>query len=259
MSASASPIAPDRLAAIASPDVQRQAARMAQDGFARIFRLSLDGDEKAIRAAIEEMLPLCRNWARAGGGDEARALRMAMLVAGMDQWGLAYAQAFGLAAIPGLTELLGTLREGLPAGDDARFQQKFDALDAVETDAVDFKMELRRHIHLALWHAMIACTEREEAHRILGTLGGLLVGLTGLMPEIGWRLVADALAHIQIRCLGEAAASEGMAQETTQELFESLRRAMPKDRFDLILAHANQAAIAWQQAQRQQQASRTLQ
>lgn len=259
MSSNPSAIAPDRLAGIAAPDIQRQAARMAQDGFAKVFRLSLDGDEKAVRDAVAAMLPLCRNWALTGGNDEAAALRLALLVAGMDQWGLAYAKAFGLVTIPGLTELLGGLREGLSAPEEARFQRQFEALDAVETDAVDFKMELRRSIHLALWYAMIACTEREEAQRILSTLGGLLVGLTALMPEIGWRLVADALAHIQIRCLVEAAARESLAQETTQALFESLRRALPKAQFDLMLAHANQAAIAWQQAQRAQPAPQSLQ
>ncbi len=246
------PLAADRLAVLAPPEIQRQAARMAQDGFAKIFRLTLEGDEAKIAAAVEDMLPLCRNWARAGFDDDARALRLALLVAGMDQWGLAWTQAFGLVAIPGLTSLLGALREGLDAAADARFQQQFAAIEAADTDAIDFKMDLRRNIHLALWHSMIACTEREEAQRILATLGGLLVVLVERMPVVGWRLVADALAHVQIRCLTEAAASEGLAQETTQELFEALRQALAKERFDRILAHANQAAIAWQQAQRAQ-------
>jgi len=251
MSASITPdsppvIAADTLVALASADVQRQAARMAQDGFAQIFRLTLEGDEARIHAAVAEMLPLCRNWAQAAGDDEARTLRLALLIAGMDQWGLAYAQAFGLAAI------LGALRTGQDAVAEARFAGQFAALDAVETDAIDFKMDTRRQIHLALWHSMIACTEREEAHRILATLGGMLVALAERMPTVGWRLVADALAHVQIRCLTEAAASTGLAQETTQELFDALRRTLPRDTFERIIAHANQATLAWQQARRAQ-------
>jgi hypothetical protein len=79
---------------------------------------------------------------------------------GIDQWGLAWCQAFRLSAIPGVSELLGELRTGLDAAADARFQQAFAAIEAGEGNAVDFKMDLRRNIHLGLWHAMIACEER---------------------------------------------------------------------------------------------------
>jgi hypothetical protein len=33
------------------------------------------------------------------------------------------------------------------------------ASSEIESDAIDFKIELRRSIHLALWHAMAACDE----------------------------------------------------------------------------------------------------
>ena len=55
----------------------------------------------------------CRNWCQAGSSPEARAARMALLISGLDQWGLAYSQAFSLTAIPALSALIGTLRNGL--------------------------------------------------------------------------------------------------------------------------------------------------
>lgn len=242
------PLSTDRLAALVPAEHQRHAARMAQDAFAQIFRLTLAGDPQAVELAVGNMEPLCRNWARAGGGDEARALRLALLVAGMDQWGLAYSQAFGLAAIPGLTALLGTLRNALDPEAEARFQQQFAAIDAAEGDAVDFKMELRRNIHLALWHAMIASDSREEADAILQALGSQLRTLVERMPQLGWRLAADALAHIQVRCLAEGAAATGLAQESNERFFASLRHALPEDTAAAVFSQANQAAVAWQRA-----------
>jgi hypothetical protein len=239
----------DRLGALASADIQRHAARMAQDAFAQIFRLTLGGDAAAVDLGVANMEPLCRNWARAGADDDARALRLAMLVAGMDQWGLAYSQAFGLTAIPGLTALLGSLRNHLDEAADARFQQQFAALEAAESDAVDFKMELRRNIHLALWHAMIAAETGDEASAILQALGNLMLTLVERMPQLGWRLAADALAHIQIRCLSDGAALSELAQESNEKFFESLRHSLPPDRAGAVFNQANQATIAWQRAQ----------
>lgn len=243
-----SPIPPDNLAALISPEIQRHAARMAEDAFAQILRLTLAGDAAALELGVANMEPLCRNWARAAADDEARALRLALLATGLDQWGLAYAQAFGLVAIPGLTALFGSLRNGLDVAADARFQQQFDAIEAVESDAVDFKMELRRSIHLALWHAMIACETEDAAEPILAALGSLLWALVLRMPCLGWRLVADTLAHIQIRCLTAGAAATGLAQEMNQRLFQSLRRSLPEAQGAAIFAQANQVAIAWQRA-----------
>ena len=128
----------DALATLASPEVQRQAAQMAQDAFARIFRLTLEADVSELDAAVGELAQRSTNWAKAAGGDEARALRLALLVSGLDQWGVAYTQAFGLTAIPGLSALVGHLRTGLDARDDARFAQQFCALDASEGNAIDF-------------------------------------------------------------------------------------------------------------------------
>ena len=240
----------DMLADLASPDVQRHAARMAQDAFAQIFRLTLAGDPAALEIGVANIEPLCRNWVRAGTDDNARALRLALLVGGIDQWALAYSQVFGLTAIPGVTALLGTFRNGLDAAADARFQQQFVRIEAVESDAVDFKMELRRNLHLALWHAMIASESHDEADGILRGLGGLMCALVTKMPQLGWRLVADALVHIQIRCLAEGAAAHGLAQESNERFFQSLRQTLSPAHADAVFAHANRATIAWQQARR---------
>ena len=70
------------------------------------------------------------------------------------------------------------------------------------------------------------------------------------MPELGWRLLADALANIQIALLSDLAPKSPLAQEGTQQLFASLRHALPAERYQAILAHAGQAVGAWQQASR---------
>jgi hypothetical protein len=240
----------DGLAGVAAADVQRLAARMAQDAFTQLFRLMLERDAPALQGAVVEIARLSRNWAQAGADDEARALRLALLVSGIDQWGLAWCQAFRLSAIPGVSELLGSLRNGLDARADARFQRAFAAIDAAEGDAVDFKMDLRRNIHLGLWHAMIACDDRAEAETIGAALGGMMVALTQQMPLLGWRLVADALAHIQLRCLSEAAASTELARDVNAALFTALRQNLARDISEPMFAHANQVVLAWQQARR---------
>lgn len=241
---------PDTLAPRAPPEVQRLAARMAQDAFTRLFRLTLERDEPALRGAVAEIARLSRNWAQAGVDDKARAMRLALLLAGIDQWGLAWCQAFRLSAIPGVSELLGELRTGLDAAADARFQQAFAAIEAGEGNAVDFKMDLRRNIHLGLWHAMTACEDRAEAETLLAALGGMMVALTAKMPVLGWRFVADALAHIQLRCLTEAAASTELARDINAALFTALRQNLPREVSEPMFAHANQAVLAWQQARR---------
>lgn len=240
----------DRLAPLANADTQRVAARMAQDVFAGVFRqavLADSGDDAKVLAEVSER---CFNWCKAAGSDEGMALRLALLISGLDQWGLAYTQAFKLAAIPALSALLGSLRNRLDAQSDSLFLQYFQQLAAVEFDAVDFKVDLRRTIHLALWHAMVACETQRQAEGILQALGGMMLTLEREMPELGWRMLADALASIQIALLADAAASSALAQETTQQLFASLRHALPQERYQMILAHSGQAVIAWQQARR---------
>lgn len=249
--AQAATLPEDALAALVGIDAQKLAARMAQDGFAKVFRLSLEADDAARAVGVAALADAIGNWSRAAGDEDASALRMALVVTGLDQWGLAYTQAFGLAGIPALSELIGALRTGLDARGDARFQTQFAAVEAAEGNAIDFKVDLRRGIHLALWHAMIASDEREQASAILVRLGGMMFALVRQMPTLGWRLVADALAHIQIQCLAEGLAAEGLANEMNASLFASLAKELPADCRDRVMAHATQAVLAWQQARRQ--------
>jgi hypothetical protein len=248
----------DPLSTYAPAEVQRQAAQMAQDAFARVFRLSVEATPQELDDAVGELARLSSNWAQAGGTDQARALRLALLVMGLDQWGIAYAQAFALTTLPGLSALLGLLRNGLDPAADTRFQQQFIAIDASEHSAIDFKMELRRNIHLALWHALSEVGADEptkqqdgrasDAEAIATTLGSLLLSLDRNMPTLGWRLVADTLAHIQIRCL--AASLSTAAQDHTATLFDALRAALQPEHGAAVFALANQAAASWQLAAR---------
>ena len=239
----------DGLATLASPDTQRLAARLAQDVFAGAFRISASPRPDQDAPLIGEAEQRCHNWCQAGEGDDARALRLALLISGLDQWGLAYAQAFQLQAIPALTALIGQLRTALDPRAEARFQWFFSQLAQTEADGIDFKIELRRNIHLALWHAMAACDSDEQALPVVRALGSLLVALDEQMPQLGWRLVADALAHIQIGLLAGDNAT-AVATEGTQQLFGALRQALPAERYQSMLAHAGQAVVAWQQARR---------
>ena len=240
----------DQLAATANADTQRLAARMAQDVFAGVFRQAVLADAAQGEAVLAEVAARCFNWCQAGGDEPSCALRLALLISGLDQWGLAYTQAFKLNAIPELSALIGALRNRLDARSDARFQQYFRQIDEVESDAIDFKVELRRSIHLALWHAMAACETAEQVKNIVQPLGSMMVVLTQQMPELGWRLLADALANIQICLLSDTAPATPQAQEGTQQLFASLRHTLAQDCYQNILAHSGQVVIAWQQASR---------
>lgn len=243
-------IPPDGLAALIPGDVQKRAALLAQDAFAQVFRLSVSADDAGRAAGVESVRIALANWVDAGECESARALRMALLLSGLDQWGLAYSRAFSLQAIPGLTELVGSLRTALDPREDAQLQRQFAEIERDEGNAIDFKIELRRTIHLALWHAMIASEEREQASAVLTQLGGMMFVLVKTMPQLGWRLLADALAHIQIQCLAHGLAADGLARETTMSLFAALHQELPADRRDLIMAHSSRAVIAWQQANR---------
>ena len=243
-------VAPDALAHCVSAVQQKQAAHSVQDGFAQVFRLTLQEDDAGRQKGVAAVSARLAEWVDAGEDTEARALRQALIIFGLDQWGVAYSRAFQLGAIAGLTELVGALRTRLDAQAEARFQRFFEQINAAEGSVIDFKIELRRGIHLALWHAMIAAEERTEAEAILAQLGGLMLALVREMPQLGWRLVADALAHVQIRCLAQNLATEGLAQEMTESLFASLSRELPASVRNLVLAHSTQAVLAWQQAER---------
>lgn len=97
---------------------------------------------------------------------------------------------------------------------------------------------------------MIASDEREQATAILTRLGGMMFALTELMPVLGWRLVADAVAHIQIQCLAKGLAADGLAREMNEALFGALSKELPAQFRDRVMAHATHAVLAWQQARR---------
>ncbi len=240
----------DQLAAIAPQDTQRLAARTAQDAFAAVFRLALDGEKTPLDDSLSQIEMGAYNWCRAGDDANASALRFALLISGIDQWGLAYSQAFGLNSISAVSTLLGNIRSRLTANEDVLFQQFFSQIAELETAAVDFKIELRRSIHLALWHAMAACDTPDESRQIMQSLGGLMAALDEKMPQIGWRLLADSLASIQISFLSDTAGISTQAQQSTQELFEALRHALRPEQFQKILAYSGQAVLAWQQSRR---------
>jgi len=236
----------DPCAALASPETQSAAADLARDVFTRAFRHAAGESDPF---PLDALHTRCLDWVRADADPDARALRMALLLAGLDQWGLAFSQAFGIQAIPPLTALISALRTGLDPADEALFQQRYESLDATETAAIDFKIALRRQIHLALWHAMAAGENLESVEPVIQALGNQLLALDAGMPELGWRLAADTLAHIQLRLLDDPAAT-GLAQSGTQCLFASLRQAWPKDHYERILAQATQAVLAVQQTRR---------
>lgn len=233
MSTAAAPIL-DALAPLVNAETQKMAARMAQDVFTGTFRLTLDPDSSAATGRVmAEVESRCHLWSQAGESDAAQAARLALLISGLDQWGLAYSQTFQLHALPALSSLIGALRHRLDPQAEARFQGFFSQIDQVESDAIDFKVELRRSIHLALWHAMAACETEAQAQAILQALGSLLLVQVERLPTLGWRLVADALANIQVALLNDPEVSE-VAQVGTRQLFESLRHALPPERYQAI-------------------------
>lgn len=244
-----SDLPPDPLAALAHAEVQTQAARLVQEAFNAAFRLSLEGSPEQAEAALDKLARHLDEWATMATHDET-LLRRALLLVGLDQWGLAFMQAFGSGGLRGLSVLLGRLRDVLEIDDEAACQQHFARIQAEEACALDFKIALRRELHLTLWHAMIACESREDAVALLKQLGGMMLALTRDMPTQGWRLVADALASIQIRCLTHGLAVEGLAQEITQELFASLYAGMEEGLRSRTMQASSQAVVAWQQARR---------
>ena len=244
------PVPPDELVGLVAPQTQQYAARLAQDAFARAFRLSSGGDDAERAAGVEAIRVELAAWVAEGESEDARALRMALLLNGIDQWGVAYSQTFALEAIAGVSELLGALRTALDPVADAKLQQQFAAIDDDEGNAIDFKIQLRRSIHLALWSAMVSTEERELATGILTRLGGMLFVLTRSMPLLGWRLVADALAHIQIQCIAHGLAADGLARECTVSLFAALSNELPDEQRQLIMAYSAEAVRTWQEARR---------
>lgn len=228
-------------------ETQLQAARHIQDGFSLAFRLSIESLPQARHTAMAEAAERLKAWSAQTGDPPAQQLRTALILSGLDQWGLAYSQLFGASAMSGLSELVGFLRADSRAADAL---SSIETIDGAEECAFSFKSELRRGIHLALWHAMIASEDREEATAILKHLGAMMLRLVESMPMLGWIVVANTLADIQIRCLEHGLAGTGVAQETTEALFGALNQQLPAEQRQKIMPAATRTVIAWQQSAR---------
>jgi hypothetical protein len=239
----------DSLISLAPRDVQQQAARLVQEAFAAAFRLSIEASAEQRQSAIEKLTGHLVEWTSMASRDEA-LLRRTLLMSGLDQWGLAFCDTFGTKALAGVSTLVSLLRNELGVQEEAISQGYLTRLQNEEGAAFDFKVLLRRELHLSLWHAMIAEEDREEAEVIMRHLGGLLLGVYEEMPTLGWRLIADALASIQMRCLSQGLAIEGIGQETTQSLFVSLASALPDDVCTQVMEQSSNAVRAWQEARR---------
>lgn len=255
MNPSASSLPVDQLAALADRDNQRLAARLAQEVFSSVFRMAFSTSEEEQGKTLGEVTTHLLDWSRSAASPEAATLRLALLVSGLDQWGLAYTQTFNLTAIPALSALLGALRSQLDARADALFQGYFQQIEEIETDAIDFKVDLRRGIHLALWHALIACETADEAQAIAQVLGSLMLTLNQRMPALGWRLLADALAHIQIYLLDDNGKIGDIGRQGTQQLLAALSKALPQTTYQAIQRQSSQVILGWQQARRSGQPS----
>lgn len=241
------PILPDPLLALAPPAVQRSAARSAQDAFTEAFTLSLEADPASRTQRLAASADTLLRWS-GEAESEARALRQALLLSALDQWGLAWSQAFGGAGLNGLAELVGHFRAGLDPVAEAACQAAFERLNADEGAAFTFKAEVRKAIHLALWHAMIAEPHREAATGLLQTLGGMMLAVDRTLPLTGWLIVAGTLADIRIRSERHQLATSGLGQELTQELSAALARELPPERRQRLFAAAAHAARIWQAA-----------
>ncbi|GAB2888759.1 hypothetical protein GCM10027046_16530 [Uliginosibacterium flavum] len=238
---------PDSLADLAPSDVQIQAARLVHEAFAAALRLTANGEGKQLEDALARLASHLREWSRMTT-PEAAHLRLAMILAGLDQWGLAYSQAFGAPALAGLSLILADLRDNMDLAEEGMCQRFLDTLHGDEASALEFKIAFRRELHLSLWHTMIAAENREQAEVLLHLLGGMLLALNRAMPTLGWRLVADTLATIQIRCLQHGLAASGLEQEMTEELFAGLTRELPDASRDQVNQLSAEAVRAWQEA-----------
>ena len=242
----------DVIAEQVSRDMQIQAARLVQEAFAAALRMTAEAEGNSLDKAMAKLGSHLRQWAGMATFEESQA-RLGLLLSGLDQWGLAYSKAFGAPAMVGLSLLLEDLRGGLDLASEAACQRTLDLLHDDEGAALDFKITLRRELHLSLWHSMIAAESREQGEGLMNLLGGMLLALVKAMPTLGWRLVADALASIQIRCIQHGLAASGQEQELTEGLFSELGRELPEPVRVLVTQHSAQAVIAWSESRQSTQ------
>jgi hypothetical protein len=243
---------PDSLAEMAPQDVQQQAARLVQESFAASIRMVAHGEGKQLDDALGKLADHLREWSRMTTPESAQ-LRLAMILAGLDQWGLVYNQAFGPAALQGVSAILANLRDCLDLSEEAMCQRFLDTIHQEEGSAIEFKIAFRRELHLSLWHTLVAAESRDQAELFLQLLGGLLLALNRAMPTIGWRLIADAMASIQIRCLQHGLVLDQQGQEMTEALFAGVSKELPEAVRDLVAGHSAEAVRAWREASRSTQ------
>jgi hypothetical protein len=239
----------DPLAASLPREAQSEAARLVQDGFAASFRATLEMRARERSREIARIAGHLSAWAAQPTETVTQTLRLALLLSGLDQWGVAYSQVFGAEALAGLTDLLGLLRSSA-ADQGLAAIESIELIEAAQENAFTFKADLRRAIHLALWHSMIVEEGRDRAMVILKQVGGMLLQLLAEMPGLGWIIIANTLADIQIRCLAHQLATSGLGQEMTQTLFGSLNQQLPVDDRKRIMPAATQIVIAWQHSTR---------
>lgn len=242
----------DPCADLAPSDVQQQAARLVQEAFGAAVRLTAQGEGKSLEDALARLADHLREWSRMAS-PEAAEFRLALILAGLDQWGLAYSQAFGADMLGGVSSVLGNLRDCLDLAEESACQVFLDRIHDEEACGLEFKITFRRDLHLALWHSLISVEERPQAEALLKLIGGLLLALNKAMPSLGWRLIADTLATIQIRCLQHGLAGEGLARDMTEALFEGLSTELPESVRELVAEHSAAAVHAWREASRQTQ------
>jgi len=237
----------DALAEQLPRNTQIHAARLAQDGFSHAFRLTLEAPVAERQTRIADAAKKLLDWVSEAADPARSALRLGALLSGLDQWGLAYSHVFGTTAMAGLSELVSNLRAAAPDG-AVDSGEAIVRINGEEGCALSFKAELHKAIHLALWHSMIADADPESAARLLTQLGGMMLALLKSMPNLGWIVVANTLADIQIRCLAHGLASTGLAQEMTQQLIDALNRELPAGQREKIITSATQTVLAWQQS-----------
>ncbi len=239
----------DTLLPLASDEVQQQAARLVQEAFSVALRLAAGAQGLPREEAVARLGGHLREWAGMSSAEQTH-LRLALLLNGIDQWGLAYSKLLNPAELAGVSMLLEDLRGGLDLGSEGLCQRFLDTLREDEVSALSYKIAFRRELHLSLWHALIAAEQREEAEPLLSLLVGLLLALLSAMPGVGWRLIADAMASIQIRCLQHGLATEGLAREMTESLFAALSEALPEALRAQVVEHSAEAVRAWREATR---------
>jgi hypothetical protein len=216
-------------------DAQDDLARRVQRVFTDTLQRSLDSSAPITPAALDAIVDLLKL-------SPSAAEESALVLFGLDQWGLAYGQAFGTDCLPVLTAVVAHMRA---QSDDA-------TLDHLQTLADDegagfqFKLSLRGAIHLGLWHAMVGEVDDAQGKHLAQCLGSQMLALLDAMPQHGWEILARTFAEIQMRCLAHGIAQTGPAKLLNEALFAALHARIPAEKRTRIIAAADQWVATWQ-------------